>query len=338
LKDEESARKLFYSNTFDFTGMGPQLIKRLLKELQSSIGFYEVQTGQSIGQVICTLLPAKLGWLENAIATALGVAALKFDFNPWLQARQIGVSDHAAGAGLDRRWFGLLALRSPATTSPKSPMLPLLKKKTEAASATSQMPAWHPSFRNYERLPDIKVVRTVFFVNAVAITVAIAMFTVFIFKEYHLYSLRRQVADVRAQLRPRQAWQRPGHRVVQEIPGRGEEDSGNRCLSEVATAALRPAPPIRPDPPEEHCAHLPRRCATTDVVMRGSVRGAPELASGEASNYVEQLRGDKAIKVLFDEITLTSISRSSADRPAQHSSCSSNSKGRKNNGHLSTNR
>ena len=110
LKDEESAKKLFYSNTFDFTGMGPQLIKRLLKELQSSIGFYEVQTGQSIGQVICTLLPAKLGWLENSIATALGVAALKFDFNPWLQARQIGVSDHAAGAGLDRRWLGLFAL------------------------------------------------------------------------------------------------------------------------------------------------------------------------------------------------------------------------------------
>lgn len=110
LKDEESAKKLFYSNTFDFTGMGPQLIKRLLKELHSSIGFYEVQTGQSIGQVICTLLPPKLGWLENSIATALGVTPLKFDFNPWLQAHQIGVSDHAAGTGIDRRWFGLLAL------------------------------------------------------------------------------------------------------------------------------------------------------------------------------------------------------------------------------------
>ncbi|OYV00414.1 MAG: hypothetical protein CFE26_24015, partial [Verrucomicrobiales bacterium VVV1] len=49
LKDEEAARKLFYSNTFDFTGMGPLLVKRLMKELQSSIGFYEVQTGQSVG-------------------------------------------------------------------------------------------------------------------------------------------------------------------------------------------------------------------------------------------------------------------------------------------------
>jgi len=45
LKDEESAKKLFYSNTFDFTSMGLSLTKKLLKELQSSIGFYEVQTG-----------------------------------------------------------------------------------------------------------------------------------------------------------------------------------------------------------------------------------------------------------------------------------------------------
>jgi hypothetical protein len=69
-----------------------------------------VQTGQSVGQVICTLLPPKLGWLENSIATALGVTPLKFEFNPWLQARQISVSDHAAGTGIDRRWLGLLAL------------------------------------------------------------------------------------------------------------------------------------------------------------------------------------------------------------------------------------
>ena len=71
LKDEDSARKLFYSNTFDFTGMGPLLIKKLLKELQSSIGFYEVQTGQSVGQVLTTQLSPKLAWLDAAIASSL---------------------------------------------------------------------------------------------------------------------------------------------------------------------------------------------------------------------------------------------------------------------------
>ena len=76
LKDEESARKLFFSNTFDFTGMGPKLISRLINELQSSIGFFEVQTGQSIGSVICPNLSAKLNWLEGVIASQMGVQTL----------------------------------------------------------------------------------------------------------------------------------------------------------------------------------------------------------------------------------------------------------------------
>lgn len=110
LKDLESARKLFLSNSFDFTGMGPALIKRLLKELQSSIGFYEVQTGQSIGQVICTSTPPKLTWLDGIIATSLSVPILTLDLAPWLQHRQVVFADGALTGPLDVRWFGLLSL------------------------------------------------------------------------------------------------------------------------------------------------------------------------------------------------------------------------------------
>lgn len=110
LKDEESARKLFYSNTFDFTGMGPLLIKRLLKELQSSIGFYEVQTGQSVGQLLTTQLSPKLSWLDTAIATTLGITSLKLDPVPWLQSRQITVPEALTRHAQDVRWLGLLGL------------------------------------------------------------------------------------------------------------------------------------------------------------------------------------------------------------------------------------
>ena len=110
LKDEEAAKKLFYSNTFDFTGMGPLLVKRLLKELQSSIGFYEVQTGQSVGQVICTQLMPKLSWLEAAIATGLGIASLKVAPAGWLMNRQITLSDNVSKSVQDTRWLGLLSL------------------------------------------------------------------------------------------------------------------------------------------------------------------------------------------------------------------------------------
>jgi len=110
LKDEESARKLFYSNTFDFTGMGPLLTKKLLKELQSSIGFYEVQTGQSVGQVMTTQLSPKLQWLEATIANSLGISTLRLDVMPWLESHQIQVPEQLVKIVQDVRYFGLLSL------------------------------------------------------------------------------------------------------------------------------------------------------------------------------------------------------------------------------------
>ncbi len=110
LKDEESARRLFYSNTFDFTGMGPLLIKKLLKELQGSIGFYEVSTGQSVVQLRSTQFSPKLAWLEGAIATSLGISRMKLDPVSWLQARHVTIPEALIKTAQDIRWFGLLAL------------------------------------------------------------------------------------------------------------------------------------------------------------------------------------------------------------------------------------
>lgn len=110
LKDEESARKLFYSNTFDFTGMGPLLTKRLVKELQSSIGFHEVQTGQSVGQLLTVQLPPKLAWLDGAMAHSLGISGLKVDPVAWLESRLITVPESLVKNVQDVRWFGLLSL------------------------------------------------------------------------------------------------------------------------------------------------------------------------------------------------------------------------------------
>lgn len=110
LKDEESARKLFFSNTFDFTGMGASLCKRLLKELQSSMGFYEVQTGQSISQLICPVLASKLGWLEGVIAAQVGVSVLQPEFPAWLAARQISLGEAVPASSLDARKLALLGL------------------------------------------------------------------------------------------------------------------------------------------------------------------------------------------------------------------------------------
>ena len=110
LKDEESAKKLFYSNTFDFTSMGGALVKKLLKELQSSIGFYEVQTGQSIGSVFCIQLPTSLTWLSTTMAGALGVPPLKVEMIPWLESLNIKLAEGVELGQPEERWFGLFSL------------------------------------------------------------------------------------------------------------------------------------------------------------------------------------------------------------------------------------
>jgi hypothetical protein len=86
------------------------LIKRLIKELQSSIGFYEVQTGQSVAHVACVLLPSKLVWLEGAIAADLGVSVLKTDIPAWLQSQQITLADTLPTNLQDVRRLGLFGL------------------------------------------------------------------------------------------------------------------------------------------------------------------------------------------------------------------------------------
>jgi hypothetical protein len=110
LKDEESARKLFFSNTFDFTGMGPKLVARLINELQSSIGFFEVQTGQSIGNVICPNLSSKLDWLEGVIVGQMGVLPIEMNLKPWLESRGVTFSADTADMEITREWLGVLSL------------------------------------------------------------------------------------------------------------------------------------------------------------------------------------------------------------------------------------
>ncbi len=123
LKDEEAARKLFFSNSFDFTGLGAQLTKRLVRELQASIGFYEVQTGLSVSQLCCTLIPSKVQWLDKTLADVLGMRVVAIDYIEWLKTRGIELSPECVEAARGPAWIGLFSL-----------MAQYREKKNEAAA------------------------------------------------------------------------------------------------------------------------------------------------------------------------------------------------------------
>lgn len=110
LKDEASARKLFFSNTFDFAEMGPKLLRRMTKELQASAGFYEVQTGQTIGRVFVSVLPKNLSWVVKTISDSLGLEIMQPDLAPWLESLKVKLGDGVEVANLGARWMGLFSM------------------------------------------------------------------------------------------------------------------------------------------------------------------------------------------------------------------------------------
>lgn len=110
LKDEDSARDLFFSNTFDFREMGPTLLRKILKELNSSAGFYEVQTGQTIPHFYMTSLPENLGWIPEVIAKEMDIALLDIHWEEWGDKIGISFGDDCSVASFGPSKFGLFSL------------------------------------------------------------------------------------------------------------------------------------------------------------------------------------------------------------------------------------
>lgn len=110
LKDENSARKLFFSNTFDFAEMGPKLLRRMTKELQATTGFYEVQTGLTIGHAFLSVLPKNLDWVSHTVADCLALEILQPSLEGWLESLDIQLGEGVEVMNLGARWIGLFSL------------------------------------------------------------------------------------------------------------------------------------------------------------------------------------------------------------------------------------
>ena len=110
LKDEAAAAKLLSSKDFDFGSMAHNLLRKLLRELQSTIGFFEVQTGQTVSSVFCLRREGRLDWLENSVCHLLNVDRFDLDVGDWMESKGISFGSKASISNLDLSWLGFLAL------------------------------------------------------------------------------------------------------------------------------------------------------------------------------------------------------------------------------------
>lgn len=185
-------------------------------------------------------------------------------------------------------------------------MLPFLKKKSEA-SVAPLVPAWHPNFRNFEKLPDIKVVRTAFFVNGAAVSITLALGIYFGMQEMQLSGLGTQIADAQKQIKLTK--EDSDKAVVLYKKFQAEEAR----IAEVE--AFMKSKPIVSDIIVHLGQTVPSNIAfdgldfrDNGLVLRLTVRGNSAAALGYATNYVEQLRTDKKLAV-FDEFSITTSTR-----------------------------
>lgn len=129
MKDDASAQRMLFSNTFDFAEMGPSLLKKIIKELQASCGFFEVQTGQSIEHLSLALLPESLSWITKTISSSLGIKPLEIDMSSWLRAQQITTSSAINEASLENRWLAPFSLMADLSPKPEQPQAVETDKK-----------------------------------------------------------------------------------------------------------------------------------------------------------------------------------------------------------------
>lgn len=179
-------------------------------------------------------------------------------------------------------------------------MLSRLKKKSEAAAPV--VPSWHPNFRNYEKLPDIKVIRTAFFINGAAVSIALLLAIVFGFREWQLHDVRSQRDEAIARST------RDKSASDQAIASFKKFQAEEAKINEV-DAFVKSKPLLSPLlahlgatlPPDVAVDGFDLR--ETGLTLRLSVRGDPQAASGAATAYKDQLMADKQLAELFDEPT-----------------------------------
>jgi len=185
----------------------------------------------------------------------------------------------------------------------------LLKRKTEKGQMPL-VPSWHPNFRNFERLPDTKAVRTSFFVNGVAVVIAISLLLVFAYQEYALHVLKRQVGEWEARI---DRDQKPSAVAVAEYKKFQAEEKNAAELE-----AFVSSPVVLSSLLLDLGRTLPPRIALLNVIhrldgvnLRGVVRGAGDRASGEVAAYVQKLKKEPAFSTVFDNVSQSALGRDS---------------------------
>lgn len=103
-----AARDALYAPTDELRDHSRRIVRVLTRHLKPAIDYFEMQTGQPIGALYCAHLPAPLGWLEEALCTAVDLQFLVPDLTVWLPLSGVQLAPEAPVPS--RSWLQPLSL------------------------------------------------------------------------------------------------------------------------------------------------------------------------------------------------------------------------------------
>jgi len=182
----------------------------------------------------------------------------------------------------------------------------LLPKKP-ADKKPAQAPAWHPDFRNRERLPDTKTVRTAFFINVGAVTLTLMLLLLVVSREYTMRNYVGEAARLQADIdrdEPKSKTQVELYKKYQEEEKKLFElrdFTGTKfVLSDFLLRLGDTLPPKFAITLVDY--HAANGITPGNIALRGIVRAALNDAAGYLDAYISQLRADPDFGPLFESV------------------------------------
>lgn len=172
----------------------------------------------------------------------------------------------------------------------------------------SAMPAWHPNFRIAETLPDTKVIRTSFLVNAAAAALLIGVGTALVMREMEVHAKNNAIAELEAE----SAKLTVEHRAAIPLQTQFTEVEKRFAEFETFRKAGWPASRLL----ERLSATLPRMVTISlfevqkgAVEVQGSIAGSLDQAPGVFNGYLEGLTKDAELGELVTNIRQQTVKR-----------------------------
>jgi hypothetical protein len=185
-----------------------------------------------------------------------------------------------------------------------------LTKKSDAQPVVA--PLWHTNFRNFDRLPDTKVVRTTFFINTAAGALAVALLLWLGYREFRIHSISEQIAEAQSEIDSNSKKNAEALRLTQLFTQEDKKLSDTEAFLKTPIGVTEYVMLIGQTLPKEISIDMADIRVPADgknqlYVLRGVVAGSRDQAAGAASSYVDVLRAHPKLGAVFDPITLEKL-------------------------------